>query len=183
MAHKYDEKTLSTEKIYSGRMISLQVDQVKVPNGTTHAREIVKHPGAVGIIAITDQQKLILVDQFRKPLERGLLEIPAGKLEPGELPTVTAARELEEETSLAADDLKLLYSFYTSPGFADEIIHLFVATGISSVENAAVCDEDEFVDVIEVTLGEALQLVADGQIKDAKTLIAVQYMQLHYGNA
>ncbi len=182
MTHHYYEKTISSEKIFSGKVIQLQVDQVEVPNGTTHPREIVKHPGAVGVIAITDKQKLILVDQFRKPLERGLLEIPAGKLEPGELPIVTAARELEEETSLAAEDLEPLYSFYTSPGFADEIIHLFVATGISSVENAAVCDEDEFVDVIEVSLEEALQLVAVGKIKDAKTIIAVQYMQMHIKN-
>lgn len=177
--HHYYEKTISTEKIFDGRVIKVQVDQVELPNGTTHSREIVKHPGAVGIIAITEEGKLILVDQFRKPCECGLLEIPAGKLEKNEPPIGTAGRELEEETGLKAESLKLIYTFYTAPGFCDELFYMYLAKGISKIENPASADEDEFVDVIEVTLEEAEHLVADGKIRDAKTIMAVQYMRLN----
>ncbi|MDF2535878.1 MAG: act [Bacillales bacterium] len=176
--HHYYEKTISTEKIFEGRVIKVQVDQVELPNGAIHSREIVKHPGAVGIIAITNEGKLILVDQFRKPCECGLLEIPAGKLEKDEPPNHTAGRELEEETGLKAESLELLYTFYTAPGFSDELFYLYLANGISKIENPASADEDEFVDVIEVTLDEAEQLIVDGKIRDAKTIMAVQFMQL-----
>ena len=97
-----------------------------MPNGETSKREIVNHPGAVAIIAITGEGKLVVVEQYRKALERSIIEIPAGKLEPGELPEVTAARELEEETGYGCNELTYLQSFATSPGFADEIIHLFI---------------------------------------------------------
>jgi len=178
MAHQYTEKTVATKEIFSGKIIKVQVDQVELPNGSIHTRELVKHPGAVGIIAITNEGKLVLVDQFRKPLERGLLEIPAGKLEPGEAPISTGIRELEEETGLVADQVEPYCSFYTSPGFADEMIHLFVARGLKKKENPASADEDELIDVVEVSLTDALKLIADGQICDAKTIIAVQYLQL-----
>lgn len=177
--HHYYEKTISTEKIFDGRVIKVVVDQVELPNGVIHSREIVKHPGAVGIVAFTDEGKLILVDQFRKPCDCGLLEIPAGKLEKGELPIITAGRELEEESGLWAENLELIYTFYTAPGFSDELFYMYVAKGISKIENPAAADEDEFVDVIEVTLEEAEQLINEGKIRDAKTIMAVQYMQLN----
>lgn len=177
MSH-LEEKTVTTEKIFSGKVISLQVDEVALPNGKTSKREIIKHPGAVAILALTGDKKIVMVEQYRKALDRTLVEIPAGKLEKGEDPQACARRELEEETGYECSELKWLTSFYTSPGFADEIIHLYVAKGISQKENAAAPDEDEFVNVIEITLEEALEYMRDKKIYDAKTAFAVQYLQL-----
>ncbi|GIN85589.1 ADP-ribose pyrophosphatase [Heyndrickxia sporothermodurans] len=176
--HKFEEKTLNTEKIYDGKVIKLQVDDVKLPNGQTSKREIVKHPGAVAILALTSENKIILVEQYRKPMDRALVEIPAGKLEPGEEPATTAARELEEETGYECKNLEHLISFYTSPGFADELIHLYIASGITKKENPKSADEDEFVELIEATLEEAIQLLKEEKIYDAKTAYAIQYLQL-----
>jgi ADP-ribose pyrophosphatase len=138
----------------------------------------VKHPGAVAIIAVVDG-KIILVEQFRKAMERILMEIPAGKLEKNESIEASANRELEEETGYACTSMEWLISFYTSPGFADEIIHVFIARELFQQENPRGLDEDEFVNVHHVTLDEALQLVKDQKIMDAKTAFAVQYAQLH----
>jgi ADP-ribose pyrophosphatase len=173
-----EEKTVSTEKIFNGRVISLQVDEVELPNGKKAKRELVKHPGAVAIIAITDENKIVLVEQYRKALERTIIEIPAGKLEKGEEPEFCAKRELEEETGYDCTSLKFINAFYTSPGFADEIIHVYLAKGLKKKENAASLDEDEFVNLMEMTLDEALQAIKERKIYDAKTIFAVQYLQL-----
>jgi ADP-ribose pyrophosphatase len=173
-----EEKTLSSEKIFSGRIISLQVDEVELPNGNKAKRELIKHPGAVAIIALTDENKIVMVEQYRKALEQTIIEIPAGKLEKDEDPVVCAQRELEEETSYECKNLELLNSFYTSPGFANEIVHIYVAKGLSKKENAAGLDEDEFVNLMELTLDEALQAIKENRICDAKTVFAVQYLQL-----
>lgn len=178
MVKKFEEKTVSTETIFKGKIISVQVDEVELPNGKLSKREIVRHPGAVALIALTDENKIVMVEQYRKPLERSLLEIPAGKLEPGEKPAATAERELEEETGYRAGKMEYISSFYTSPGFADEIIHLYLATGLEKVENPADGDEDEFVELFELTLEEALECMRNERIYDAKTLFAVQYLQL-----
>lgn len=173
---KFEEKTTKTTPIYDGKIVKLQVDDVTLPNGNVAKREIIKHPGAVAVIAVTDEGKLVLVEQYRKALERSIVEIPAGKLEPGEEPIVTARRELEEETGYGAQSLTYLQSFATSPGFADEIIHLFVAKNLYKIENKADLDEDEFVDLVEVSLEEAGQMVADERIYDAKTAFAVLWL-------
>ncbi|WP_423407295.1 NUDIX domain-containing protein [Heyndrickxia sp. MSNUG] len=173
-----EEKTLKTERIFTGKVISLQVDDVELPNGNTSKREIVKHPGAVAVIPVTAENKIVMVEQYRKALERTIIEIPAGKLESGEKPVVCAGRELEEETGYECKQMEWLISFYTSPGFADEIIHVYKATGLTKKENPAVADEDEFVNLIEVTLEEAIQLIKEQKIYDAKTAYAVQYLQL-----
>lgn len=173
-----EEKTLSTENIFNGKIISLQVDEVELPNGKKAKRELIKHPGAVAIIALTDENKLVLVEQFRKPLEQTIVEIPAGKLEKGEEPAICAKRELEEETGYDCQSLELLNSFYTSPGFADEIVHVYIAKGLTKKENAAGLDEDEFVNLLEYTLEEAVQAIKEKRIYDAKTVFAVQYLQL-----
>lgn len=178
---KFEEKTTSTKEIFEGKIIKLQVDDVVLPDGKTAKREIVKHPGAVAVIALTDEGKIIMVEQYRKPLERSLLEIPAGKLEPGEKPEITAARELEEETGYAAGKLEYLTSFYTSPGFADELIHIYIATELKKMENPPNGDEDEFVELYEVTLDEAVKYMEEKRIYDAKTVYAVQYLQLKEG--
>lgn len=173
-----EEKTIKSEKIFSGKVISLQVDDVILPNGNTSKREIVKHPGAVAILAITDENRIVMVEQFRKPLERTIVEIPAGKLEKGEEPAHSAKRELEEETGYDCKQLDWLISFYTSPGFADEIVHLYAAKGLFKKENALGLDEDEFVNVVELTLAEALEYIREQKIYDAKTAYAIQYLQL-----
>lgn len=175
---KFEEKTIGTTPIFQGRIIKVQVDDVTLPDGKHAKREIVKHPGAVGLIALTKDKKIVLVEQYRKALERSLLEIPAGKLEPGEEPALTAERELEEETGYRAENLTYITSFYTSPGFADEIIHMYLATELEQVENPAAGDEDEFVEIVELTTREAVEYMENKRIYDAKTAFAVQYLQL-----
>jgi ADP-ribose pyrophosphatase len=173
-----EEKTLHSEEIFSGKVISLHLQDVELPNGKQSKREIIKHPGAVAILAITDDKKVVMVEQYRKALERTIVEIPAGKLEKGEEPELCARRELEEETGYECESLELLTSFYTSPGFADEIVHVYVAKGLNKKENAAALDEDEFVNLEELTFDEAVQYVKEQKIYDAKTIFAVQYLQL-----
>ncbi|UQZ46560.1 ADP-ribose pyrophosphatase [Bacillus sp. PK3-037] len=173
-----EEKTIAKEQIFSGKVIDLYVEDVELPNGKTSKREIVKHPGAVAVLAVTDEGKIIMVKQFRKPLERTIIEIPAGKLEKGEEPEYTALRELEEETGYTAKKLTKITAFYTSPGFADEIVHVFLAEELSVLEEKRELDEDEFVEVMEVTLEEALKLVESREVYDAKTAYAIQYLQL-----
>ena len=175
---KFEEKTIHSQPIFKGKVISLKVDDVTLPNGETSKREIVNHPGAVAVIAITGEGKLVVVEQYRKALERSIIEIPAGKLEPGELPEVTAARELEEETGYGCNELTYLQSFATSPGFADEVIHLFVARGLYKIENRAAMDEDEFVELMEITVEEGERMIAQQKIFDAKTAFAILWMKM-----
>ncbi|WP_078545923.1 NUDIX hydrolase [Litchfieldia alkalitelluris] len=172
------EKTIARQTIFEGKIIDLHVEDVELPNGKTSKREIIKHPGAVAVIGVTKEDRILMVRQYRKPMERVMVEIPAGKLEKGEEPIVTAARELEEETGYVCEKLTPLISFYTSPGFADELVHLYVAENLQKKENAASLDEDEFVDLLEVTLEEALDLLDKREIYDAKTAYAIQYLQL-----
>ena len=172
------EKTIKTEEIFSGKVIKLQIEDVELPNGKIAKREIIKHPGAVAVLAITDDNKLVMVEQYRKALEKTIIEIPAGKLERGEAPLDCAKRELEEETGYECLEMKKLISFYTSPGFADEIIHLYIATGLRKKENAASPDEDEFLNLLEMTLEDAEKLIEEEKIHDAKTAYAISYMQL-----
>lgn len=172
------EKTIRTKKIFSGNIISVQVDDVLLPNGKESKREIVKHPGAVAIIPVTKDGNIIFVKQFRKPLERSLIEIPAGKIEENEDPEITAVRELEEETGFTTDTLTYVASFYTSPGFADEIIHLYYTDQLRPLTERVEGDEDEFVEIVELSLEEAEQYVRDKKIYDAKTMYALLYIKL-----
>lgn len=172
------EKTIRTKKIFSGNIISVQVDDVLLPNGKESKREIVKHPGAVAIIPVTKNGNMIFVKQFRKPLERSLIEIPAGKIEENEDPEITAVRELEEETGFTTDTLTHVASFYTSPGFADEIIHLYYTDQLQPLTERVEGDEDEFVEIVELSLEEAEQNVRDKKIYDAKTMYALLYIKL-----
>ncbi|WP_298472309.1 NUDIX hydrolase [uncultured Psychrobacillus sp.] len=174
---KFEEKTVTTDLKYTGRIITLQVDDVLLPNGKQGKREIVKHPGAVAVIAVTDDKKIILVEQYRKALERSIIEIPAGKIEPNEAPELTAMRELEEETGYTCNDLRYIQSFATSPGFADEIIHLYLAENIVKMENPADLDEDEFVELLHVSLEDMEQMVISQKIFDAKTAFAYIWLK------
>lgn len=175
MDHLYEKTTKSTE-IYKGKIIDLHLEEVELPNGKTSTREIVTHPGAVAVVPITKEGKIVLVRQYRKALKKVIVEIPAGKLDENEAPEKAAKRELEEETGYLARELKFLASFYTSPGFADEIIYLYAA---DKLEKGHVnTDEDEFLDVLEVTIEEAEVMVKEELIHDAKTMYAIQYLKL-----
>jgi ADP-ribose pyrophosphatase len=171
-----EEKTVSSETIYQGKIIDLKIDRVELPDGQFSQREIVKHPGAVAIIAVTKDNKIVLVSQYRKALERTLVEIPAGKLEKGEDPLDCARRELEEDTGYKPSHLEHVTSFYTSPGFADELIHLYYTVELE--KGTQHTDQDEFVELMEVTLDEALEFIKSEEIYDAKTAFAIQYLQL-----
>src|SRR5690625_569803 len=175
---KFAEKTIRTEQIYKGKVVHLHVDDVILPNGQTSKREIIKHPGAVAVIAITNDRKIVFVEQYRKPLEKSLLEIPAGKLEEGEQPEVTAIRELEEETGYTTDHLSYVTSFYTSPGFADEKMYIYLADELKPLEQPILGDEDEFVEKVMLTLDEAKRYMEEKRIHDAKTAYALLYLQL-----
>lgn len=174
---KFEEKTLRTKKIFDGNIISLQEDTVELPDGKTSKREIVKHPGAVAIIPITKDKKILFVEQYRKPLERSLVEIPAGKMETNEKPEITAVRELEEETGYTTKELIYVTSFYSSPGFANELLHIYMTDQLERLEKEVPGDDDEFVELIELTLEEAEKFVADKRIYDAKTNYAILHLQ------
>lgn len=169
------EKTIGSQEIFNGKVIRLQVDEVELPNGQPAKREIVRHPGAVAVIAITPEDRMVFVRQFRKPLDKTILEIPAGKLEKGEDPMCCAKRELNEETGYKAQDVKFVSKFYTSPGFADELLYIY--EGISLEAGEAQPDQDEFVELVELTLEEAFERIETGDIIDAKTIFAVYYWQ------
>jgi ADP-ribose pyrophosphatase len=173
--HPFFEETLESKPIFQGRMISLQVDTVRLPDGRTATREIVKHPGAVAILALQGD-KMLVVEQFRKPLDKVQVEIPAGKLEPGEDPLEAAARELEEETGFRASKLTLLQSFSTSPGFAEEIVHMYYTDQLE--QGDVHLDEEEFLTCEAITLEQAWQYIRKGRICDAKTLLAVYAWEL-----
>ncbi|WP_062046495.1 NUDIX hydrolase [Bacillus sp. JCM 19034] len=172
-----NEKTIKTTEIFKGKIIDLQIEEVELPDGRLSTREVVKHPGAVAVVPIKEDGKLVLVRQYRKALQKTIIEIPAGKLEANENPKFAAMRELEEETGYKTDSLTFIGSFYTSPGFADELIHLYLTSHLEVGQSHT--DDDEFIDVLEVTLDEAEKLIEEQQIHDAKTMYAIQYVRLH----
>ncbi|WP_054710815.1 NUDIX hydrolase [Bacillus sp. JCM 19041] len=168
------EKTLQRETIFKGKVITLEVEEVQLPDGNQSTRELIRHPGAVAVIAVTDEGKVVLVEQYRKALGKSIIEIPAGKMEAGEAPEKTAMRELYEETGYKAETLTLLTSFYTSPGFADELVYIYEAKGLS--KGIQQLDEDEFVEIRELSLEECAQLEREQKIHDAKTSYALLYL-------
>ncbi|ALS38649.1 ADP-ribose pyrophosphatase [Enterococcus rotai] len=177
---EFEEKTISRKEIFKGKIIDVVLDEVRLPNGETGTRELVFHPGAVAVIPITADHKMIMVKQFRKPMEKILLEIPAGKIDPGEHdhPKETAERELEEETGYRANKFTFVTSMYVSPGFADELLHIYYAEDLEKVPNPRPQDEDEVLELYTLTLDEAKAEIASGLICDAKTIFAVQYWEL-----
>lgn len=165
------EKTLESKTVYKGRIINLRLDSVVLENGNTALREVVEHPGAVGIVALKDNGDIVMVKQYRKAADQMLLELPAGKLEQGEDPADCAARELTEETGYVAANLRYLVSFYTSPGFSNEVMHMFLATGLSQGENDP--DDDEMVETVEISRDRAVDMILKGEIKDGKTIAGI----------
>lgn len=165
------EEPLEQTYKFKGRIINLRVDQARLPNGRTASREVVEHPGGVCIAALTEQNELLFVRQFRYPYGEVLLELPAGKLDVGEDPLEAGKRELKEETGAAARDYTDLGKLYPSPGYCGEVIHMYMATGLSYGEMNP--DEDEFLEVEKIPLKKAVQMVLDNEIRDAKTQAAV----------
>ena len=165
------EKTLKTERIYEGKVINLRVDTVELPDKKYSKREIVEHPGAVGIIGVNNDGKVILVRQYRKAVDDFLLEIPAGKMEPREDPLECAKREFKEETGYSASSFYALSHCYTSPGFSNEKIYLFKAENL--FKGVAEPDEDEYIEVVEIPFDQALEKIDKGEIRDSKTIIAI----------
>lgn len=172
----FTEPTIHTEPIFHGKVISLQVDTVKLPDGKTATREIVRHPGAAAVIALLDG-KLLVVEQYRKPMDKLQVEIPAGKLDGDEDPMEAARRELEEETGYRAKSLRKLCNFYTSPGFADEELFVYFTEELEPGQMKL--DDEEFLNVSAVTLEEALELIKEKRISDAKTILAVYAWRLY----
>ena len=175
----FEEKTLERESKFKGHIFEVAVDQVLLPDGQTASRELIFHKGAVAVLAVTPEDKIIMVKQYRKAIEDISYEIPAGKLEVGEAgeELAAAARELEEETQYQGD-LELIYEFYTAIGFCNEKIKLYKASNLERVANPRPMDEDEFLEIFELTYEECMDLVATGAIKDAKTIMALQYYAL-----
>jgi ADP-ribose pyrophosphatase len=170
MDNSLQERVLERTRVFSGRMIQLETWRVRLPDGREAGREVVLHPGAVAILAEPEPGVVLCVEQYRTATGETLLEIPAGKLEPGEAPAACAMRELAEETGYTAETLTPIASFFTSPGFADEQVHLFYATELTRGD--AHPDADEFVRLRPVTKDEASAWVAEGRLRDAKTLVA-----------
>ena len=163
------ERIVSEEPVFSGLIFDVNRIDVTLPNGDPAQRDVVRHPGAVAIVAITDDARICLVRQYRTALDRVTVEIPAGKLDPGEDPLQAARRELKEETGIEARSMALLTTIATSVGFSDERIGIYMATGLTLGESQP--DEDEFLGAELVDVGEFVDAVLDGRVEDAKTVV------------
>ncbi|MDD3818719.1 MAG: NUDIX hydrolase [Actinomycetota bacterium] len=171
MNKKLNEIKISSEEIFKGEIIKLYFDRVKLPDGRIATREKISHPGAVAIVPLNKNGNIFFVRQFRYPINDILIEIPAGKIDKNEDPLDSARRELEEEIGASGGELKHLISFYSSPGFCDEIMHIYLAVDFVKKENNL--EEDEFLEVIELKIEDALSYIKSGKIKDAKTIIGI----------
>lgn len=174
----YEEKTMKCDRLYEGKIINLRIDTVELPEKKYSKREIIEHPGGVGIIPVTEDNCIILVKQFRKAVNRMLLEIPAGKLEVNEEPRETAIRELREETGYDAENLKYLLEFYTSPGYTNEKIYLFLASGLIYGEQDL--DEGEFCEIEKYNIEELTKMIDRGEIIDSKTIIGINMAKEYF---
>lgn len=163
------ERILSEESSWRGRILDVRTAEVELPNGRRTTRDLVRHPGAAAVVALTETGKIVLVRQYRTALDRVTVEIPAGKLDPGEDPLECARRELREETGFVPGRISYLTTIATSCGFCDELIHIYMATNLHF--DGASPDEDEFVNVDLVPLSELIDAVLDGKIEDAKTVV------------
>jgi ADP-ribose pyrophosphatase len=171
---------VSTERLYSGRIVNLDRDTVRFPDGSLGQLEMLRHPGASAVVPFLDDPsstdpRIILIRQFRHAADGFIWEIPAGRLDSGEPPETCAARELEEEAGMRAAMLEHLTTIYTTPGFTDERIHLFMASDLTRVAHRR--EADEFMEVQERRWSEVMEMIRSGEIKDGKTLIALLFVQ------
>ena len=165
------EKTLSSERLFQGKILGLRRDTVQLPNGKTAFREVAEHPGGVAVVALTEDNEVMLVRQYRYPFGRKMLEIPAGKREVGEPPFVTAKRELMEEVGAEAEKWYDLGTMLPSPGCYDEVVYIYMAEGLHF--SAPCPDEDEFLAIEKMPLEDLVALCLTGEVADAKTVIGV----------
>ena len=166
------ETQVGSEDIFDGALLHVKRDTVKLPNGNQATREWIKHPGASAVIPVLPDGRIVLVRQYRYPIGRVTLEIPAGKLDaPDEDPLYCATRELSEETGYQAERIEKLTTIATTVGFSNECIHLYIAEGLTPGEQHP--DEDEFIHVVKLPLAEAVQMVLDGRIYDAKSVTSI----------
>lgn len=168
------EKTLKKSTVYEGDFLIYEKIQVELPDGNTANRDVIRHPGAVAVIAITEDNKVLFVEQYRKALDKITLEIPAGKIDKGESPEKSVVRELEEETGFKSDNIKFLGKIVTAPGFCDEYIHIYLAKDLKTGIKEG--DEDEFINVKEFSMEEIKKMILNGEIYDSKTLSALLYV-------
>jgi ADP-ribose pyrophosphatase len=167
---KEQPQVLSSEEVYAGKLIKVVRDTVR-EGEKTYVREVVAHPGGAAIVPFFEDETIAFVSQYRHPTRRFVLELPAGKLDPGERPAETAARELEEELGIVAGRMEQLSEFYTTPGFCAERLWVFLATDLR--ETACRHEEDEIIEVVRLPFALALERVASGEIDDAKTIIGL----------
>ena len=177
-AGRHQPGKISSERIYTGKIITLDRDTVRFPDGSTGEMDMVRHPGASAVVPFlsdlsSDDPQMLLLRQYRYAAEQYLYEVPAGRLDPGESPSDCAIRELREETGCDAASVEYLFTMFTTPGFTDERIHVFLATGLSRGSTSH--EADEFMTVETVTLSNALRLIKEGEIKDAKTALAILF--------
>lgn len=165
------EKPINQKYIFKGKIINLRVDDALLPNGTVAKREIVEHPGGVCVAALTENNELMFVEQFRYPCAEVVLELPAGKLEYGEDPFEAGKRELREETGTIASEYEDLGKLYPTPGYCGEIIHMYFAKGLSFTSQDL--DDDEFLEVRKIPLEKAFQMVMNNEIRDSKTQVGI----------
>ena len=170
------KSTLGSRRIYSGRVMNLDVDQVRFPDGSTGELELIRHSGAAAVVPFLDppndsDARILLIRQYRYAADRFLYEIPAGRIDGSELPIDCARRELKEEAGCVADAILPLGGFFTTPGFIDEFIHAFMATGLTRGDLAL--ESDEFIQPVSHTLKDALRMIERGEIVDAKTIISL----------
>ncbi|NLJ50954.1 MAG: NUDIX hydrolase [Alcaligenaceae bacterium] len=173
------ETKVASKEIYDGQIVQVYIDTITLPDGQQATREVVRHCPCVAVLAITDDDKVVLVRQFRYPVDKPLLEVPAGKMDgdESETPEATAARELAEETPYTAESLELIHNFYTAPGFCDEYMYLYKASGLS--ENSQLQpDEGEFVDTVLYSRDEVISALKNKEIEDIKTIAALQHWLL-----
>ena len=173
------ERKVSGETVFEGRIVRVTVDQARLPDGKLAVREVVYHPGGVAILPLDENNNVTLVRQYRYPIGQLLLELPAGKLDPGEDHRPAAARELSEETGLEAGELTYLGYILASPGFCDEALHMYLARKLTRKQRHP--DEDEFLDVVSMPFDQLLSQVMDGTITDAKTVATVLKVKVLLG--
>jgi len=166
-------RTLSSRYIYRGNNIRLRLDDVALPSGRETVREVIEHDGAVVIVAIDEENNVLLVRQYRHAAGKDLLELPAGGIDPGETPEMTARREMQEETGYVPCNLECLGGFYSAPGYASEYLHLFLATGLTP--SRLIAEDTEEIKLIKTSLSEARKLIRTGEIQDAKTIAGLLF--------
>lgn len=168
---QYFEETLDEKQVYKGNIIDVSKMWVKLPNGKTATRDIVRHPGAAAVIPLNADNEIYLVKQYRKTIDKVTIEIPAGKLDNGEDPLECAKRELKEETGLEYTEIKHVLNMHTSAGFSDEILYIYLATGLTEGETCA--DEDEFISNIKLPVNTLVEMITSGEITDSKTIVGI----------